>query len=97
MSALPTLGRLGQLRRAQDQEQLRVLMTDDWGEHAKSIAKQYEDRVLLIGPVPHGWLFPRCAAVVHHGGAGENCRSIVSYRLHSLHEYLFRPVSHGQG
>jgi vancomycin aglycone glucosyltransferase len=26
--------------------------------------------VLLIGPEPHGKLFSRCAAVVHHGGAG---------------------------
>ncbi|MBP2477811.1 UDP:flavonoid glycosyltransferase YjiC (YdhE family) [Crossiella equi] len=26
--------------------------------------------VLSIGEVPHGWLFPRMAAVVHHGGAG---------------------------
>ena len=26
--------------------------------------------VLRIGPVPHDWLFPRMAAVVHHAGAG---------------------------
>jgi sterol 3beta-glucosyltransferase len=26
--------------------------------------------VLTIGDVPHAWLFPRMAAVVHHGGAG---------------------------
>lgn len=26
--------------------------------------------VHAIGHVPHGWLFPRVAAVVHHGGAG---------------------------
>jgi sterol 3beta-glucosyltransferase len=26
--------------------------------------------VLSIGPVPHDWLFPRMAAVVHHAGAG---------------------------
>jgi len=28
------------------------------------------DDVLSIGDVPHEWLFPRMAAVVHHGGAG---------------------------
>ena len=28
------------------------------------------DEVLAIGDVPHDWLFPRMAAVVHHGGAG---------------------------
>jgi sterol 3beta-glucosyltransferase len=26
--------------------------------------------VLPVGDVPHAWLFPRMAAVVHHGGAG---------------------------
>ena len=26
--------------------------------------------ILAIGSTPHDWLFPRCAAVVHHGGAG---------------------------
>lgn len=26
--------------------------------------------ILQVDQVPHGWLFPRCAAVVHHGGAG---------------------------
>ncbi|MEE1821260.1 glycosyltransferase [Streptomyces sp. BE20] len=28
------------------------------------------DDVLAIGDVPHDWLFPRSAAVVHHAGAG---------------------------
>ncbi|GAA2808276.1 glycosyltransferase [Saccharopolyspora taberi] len=28
------------------------------------------DDVLAIGDAPHEWLFPRMAAVVHHGGAG---------------------------
>jgi UDP:flavonoid glycosyltransferase YjiC (YdhE family) len=28
------------------------------------------DDILSIGPVPHDWLFPRTAAVVHHAGAG---------------------------
>jgi sterol 3beta-glucosyltransferase len=28
------------------------------------------DDVLTIGDVPHSWLFPRMAAVIHHGGAG---------------------------
>ncbi|XP_074556023.1 sterol 3-beta-glucosyltransferase UGT80B1-like [Curcuma longa] len=26
--------------------------------------------VYLLGDCPHDWLFPHCAAVVHHGGAG---------------------------
>jgi len=28
------------------------------------------DSVFLLDSVPHSWLFPRVAAVVHHGGAG---------------------------
>jgi sterol 3beta-glucosyltransferase len=28
------------------------------------------DTVHTIGAAPHSWLFPRCAAIVHHGGAG---------------------------
>ena len=28
------------------------------------------DSILVVDDVPHDWLFPRCAAVVHHGGAG---------------------------
>jgi sterol 3beta-glucosyltransferase len=30
------------------------------------------DDVLPIASVPHDWLFPRMAAVVHHAGAGTN-------------------------
>ncbi|NPA30884.1 MAG: glycosyltransferase family 1 protein [Chloroflexi bacterium] len=26
--------------------------------------------ILVVDEVPHTWLFPRCAAVVHHGGSG---------------------------
>ena len=28
------------------------------------------DSILVVDDVPHDWLFRRCAAVVHHGGAG---------------------------
>ena len=40
----------------------------DWGHHPTELAKRHAGRVLLIGATPHGWLFPRCACVVHHGG-----------------------------
>lgn len=29
-----------------------------------------DDRVLTVDPLPHSWLLPRMAGVVHHGGAG---------------------------
>jgi sterol 3beta-glucosyltransferase len=28
------------------------------------------DNFLVIGDTPHDWLFPRTAAVIHHGGSG---------------------------
>ena len=28
------------------------------------------DTILPIGSAPHDWLFPKTAAVIHHGGAG---------------------------
>ncbi|MGW0838708.1 glycosyltransferase [Streptomyces sp. NPDC002787] len=35
-----------------------------------------EDDVLVVGDVPHSWLFPRMAAVVHHGGAGTTAAAL---------------------
>lgn len=32
--------------------------------------KEVPDSIYFAGPEPHSKLFPRCAAVVHHGGAG---------------------------
>ena len=29
-----------------------------------------EERLITIGDVPHDWLFPHMAAIVHHGGSG---------------------------
>ena len=33
---------------------------------------------LLEKNVPHEWLFPRCAAIVHHGGAGTTASALRS-------------------
>jgi sterol 3beta-glucosyltransferase len=40
----------------------------DLGEEVVNAA--LDRRVLMVGDVPHDWLFPRMAAVIHHGGAG---------------------------
>ena len=32
--------------------------------------KELPDNFLVIGDTPHDWLFPRSAAVIHHGGSG---------------------------
>jgi sterol 3beta-glucosyltransferase len=40
----------------------------------------YSDRVFAIESVPHDWLFPRVAAVVHHGGAGTTAAGLRAGR-----------------
>ncbi|WP_327315624.1 glycosyltransferase [Streptomyces sp. NBC_01235] len=37
-----------------------------------------EDDVLVVGDTPHSWLFPRMAAVIHHGGAGTTASALRS-------------------
>lgn len=38
------------------------------------------DQVLTIRQTPHDWLFPRIAAVVHHGGAGTTGAAVAAGR-----------------
>ncbi len=47
---------------------VRVLLLSGWG--GLDAAGLAGDDVLALDQAPHDWLFPRCAAVVHHGGAG---------------------------
>jgi UDP:flavonoid glycosyltransferase YjiC (YdhE family) len=44
---------------------VRAVVQSGWGELGAA-----GDDILLVGDVPHDWLFPRTAAVVHHAGAG---------------------------
>src|SRR4051794_18891074 len=44
---------------------VRAVVQSGWA----ALAPVGED-ILLVGDVPHDWLFPRTAAVVHHAGAG---------------------------
>lgn len=44
----------------------RVVLLSGWG----GLRAVTGDDVLVLEQAPHDWLFPRCAAVVHHGGAG---------------------------
>jgi sterol 3beta-glucosyltransferase len=47
-------------------EQRGVLLTG-WGGMGKT---RLPENVFAVESIPHTWLFPRMAAVVHHGGAG---------------------------
>jgi len=45
----------------------RAILLSGWsGMHTADMP----DSVFMIDSIPHSWLFPRVAAVVHHGGAG---------------------------
>jgi sterol 3beta-glucosyltransferase len=45
----------------------RAIMYSGWGSLQKS---NVPSNVLMVDSAPHTWLFPRCSAVIHHGGAG---------------------------
>ncbi len=45
----------------------RAVLLKGWGG---LMSKTLPDNVYLSDAVPHTWLFPRMAAVIHHGGAG---------------------------
>ena len=36
------------------------------------------DDILMVSSVPHDWLFPRMAAIVHHGGAGTTAAAMIA-------------------
>lgn len=46
---------------------VRAVIASGWGALE---ARNLPDTVFAIKEAPHDWLFPRMAAVVHHGGAG---------------------------
>jgi UDP:flavonoid glycosyltransferase YjiC (YdhE family) len=45
----------------------RAVVLSGWGGLK---AAQLPETVFMVASIPHAWLFPRMAAVVHHGGAG---------------------------
>ncbi|KAJ7571626.1 hypothetical protein O6H91_01G169700 [Diphasiastrum complanatum] len=54
--------------KALDKTQQRGIIIKGWG--LTGDVRDPPDFVYLLENCPHDWLFPRCAAVVHHGGAG---------------------------
>ncbi|KAI9805248.1 MAG: hypothetical protein M1833_005701 [Piccolia ochrophora] len=47
---------------------LRAVIAQNWVVSSDSVARP--DNVCVVEHTPHAWLFPRMAAIVHHGGAG---------------------------
>jgi sterol 3beta-glucosyltransferase len=51
----------------------RGLLLTGWGGLRTDLVP---DSVLVVDSAPHSWLFPRMAAVVHHGGAGTTAEGL---------------------
>ncbi len=51
----------------------RGLLLTGWGGMRTELAP---DNVFVVDSAPHHWLFPRMAAVVHHGGAGTTAEGL---------------------
>jgi hypothetical protein len=47
---------------------VRALVSKGWGGLGGD--ENTPDNVYMLENTPHDWLFPKCSAVVHHGGAG---------------------------
>ena len=54
---------------------VRGLVSRGWAKLGTASVPRH---VHLVDDVPHDWLFPRCAAVCHHGGAGTTAAGLRS-------------------
>lgn len=57
----------------------RVLIGAGWTE-LDGIADSLPEDVRVVGAIDHDALFPRCAGVIHHGGAGTTAASLTAGR-----------------
>lgn len=67
---------------------VRVLFGAGWTELAKA-GVTLPDYVRLIGAVDHDWLFPRCRAVIHHGGTGTTGAGLIAGRPTWIYSLFF--------
>ncbi len=59
-----------------ESSQRGILLTGWGGMHPEL----FPDSVFVVESAPHAWLFPRVAAVVHHGGAGTTAEGLRAGR-----------------
>lgn len=52
---------------------VRLVLLSGWAGLTPGLLS---DDVLALRGVPHSWLYPRCRAVVHHGGAGTTAAAV---------------------
>jgi UDP:flavonoid glycosyltransferase YjiC (YdhE family) len=56
----------------------RALVSKGWGGFGSNA--DCPDNIFMLENTPHDWLFPRCSAVVHHGGAGTTAIGLKTAR-----------------
>jgi sterol 3beta-glucosyltransferase len=56
---------------------MRAVIVSGWGGISLD---ELPDGVLLLDQAPHDWLFPRMAAIVHHGGSGTTGAALAAGR-----------------
>jgi sterol 3beta-glucosyltransferase len=56
---------------------VRAVVATGWGGIA---GLESGDDILVVDTAPHEWLFPRVAAVVHHGGSGTTAAGLLAGR-----------------
>jgi len=53
----------------------RGILASGWGGLKQ---RRLTENILQVDDIPHQWLFPRMAAIVHHGGAGTTAAALRS-------------------
>ncbi|MFZ0544535.1 MAG: glycosyltransferase [Candidatus Promineifilaceae bacterium] len=61
------------VRRAVKRSGRRAVLLSGWGKIGEA---ELPDSIYCLRQAPHTWLFPRMAAVVHHGGAGSTAAGL---------------------
>jgi vancomycin aglycone glucosyltransferase len=77
---------------------VRLLLSSGWARFAGA----FGDDVLVIGPTSHTLLFPRVAAIVHHGGAGTTSAALRAGRPqivvpHAFDQFQWARFVEGKG
>lgn len=67
------------IRQALAQTGLRAVIASGWAGLVQS-GNGGDEYIYTVKSAPHGWLFPRVAAVVHHGGAGTTAEGLRAGR-----------------
>lgn len=77
----------------------RAILLTGWGGLAQH---PFPDTIFCLAEAPHEWLFPRCVAVVHHGGSGTTGMALRCGQPSVIcpfvtDQYFWGHISHRQG